>query len=122
MSRNRTLASTICILLSIGTAVAGLVASTPARAQYPYPCPPGYYFYPGYGCYPPGYFYTPPYFAYPDLGFGFFYGGGWGGYNGYRGGGYRGGVAPHGGAPHGAGPRGGGGRGGGGHGDGRGGH
>jgi hypothetical protein len=113
MSRNRTLASTICILLAIGTAVAGLAASTPARAQYPYLCPPGYYFYPGYGCYPPGYFAGPPFFAYPDFGFGLFYGGERGGYRGHGGG-----AVPHGGAPHGAGPHGGGGQGGGGHGGG----
>lgn len=75
----------------------GLTGSTPAGAQYA--CPPGYVYYPNYGCAPPGYFAGPPYYyAYPDFGFEFFYGPGWvqrwGGYHG------PGRVVPRGGAPH----------------------
>ena len=107
MSHSRTLASITCILLGIAAALAGFAVAVPARAQYVYQCPPGYYYYPNYGCVLPGYYYAPPYYAYPDFGFDFFYGGGWGGY-------YRGrGIAPRGGAPHGAVSHGGGGHGGG---------
>lgn len=106
MSRNRTLGSAIFILLGLGAAFAWLVLPAPARAQYGYQCPPGYYYDSNYGCVPPGYFYGPPYYAYPDLGFDFFYGGGWGqrwgGNYGPRGGVPRGGV-PRGGVPHGGG-------------------
>jgi hypothetical protein len=120
------------VLLCIGIAVAESALSTPARAQYPYPCAPGYYYAPYYGCVLPNYYHVPPYYAYPEFSFDFFHGGGWGGYYGHGGGwgGYyghgggpaaRGGV-PHGGAPHGGGGDGGGGHGGGGHGGGHGGH
>lgn len=110
MTRGRTVTGALYILLGIGAGLAGFVMSAPARAQYGYPCPPGYYYDLNYGCVLPGYFYGPPYYAYPDYGFDFFYGGGWG----QRWGGYHGGGAgPHGGAPHGAAPRGGGGHGGG---------
>ncbi len=110
MDRNRTPTSTICVLLGLCIALAGVVVPAPARGQYPYQCPPGYYYDPYYGCVLQGYVYAPPYYVYPDYGFTFFYGGGggWGGYYG-RGGG----VAPRGGAPHGAAPHGGGSHGGG---------
>jgi hypothetical protein len=109
MDRNRTPTSTICVLLGLCIALAGVVVPAPVRGQYPYQCPPGYYYDPYYGCVLQGYVYAPPYYVYPDYGFTFFYGGGgWGGYYG-RGGG----VAPRGGAPHGAAPHGGGSHGGG---------
>ena len=116
MTLSRPLAGVFCILL--GIAAAGSMLSTPARAQYPYPCAPGYYYDPYYGCVLPNYYNAPPYYAYPEYGFDFFHGGGWGGYYGHGGGpAYRGG-APHGGAA----PHDGGGHGGGGHGGGHGGH
>jgi hypothetical protein len=121
MSRNRTLAGVCSMLLGIGFMTAGCLLPAPAQAQYGYPCAPGYYYYPNYGCVPPGYFYGYPYYAYPDFGFDFFYGPGWGrrwgGYYGPgrgvppRGWGFHGGPpgrAPHGGAPHGGGGHGGG--------------
>jgi hypothetical protein len=111
MSRGRTLVGAFRVLLCVGVAFAGAALLAPARAQYGYPCPPGYYYYPSYGCVPPNYFYGPPYYAYPDFGFDFFYGSGWGR---RWGGSYgHGGGAYHGGAPHG---------GGGGHGGGHSGH
>ena len=119
MTQGRILLSKIFVLLLIGGAVAALGASAPARAQYVVQCPPGYYYYPDYGCVPPGYFYGPPYYAYPDFGFGFFFGNRWGqrwggghpAYHGRGGWGGHGGGAPHGGswgghggrAPHGGG-------------------
>lgn len=80
-------------------AVAGATLSAPAPAQNVppppvYQCPPGYYYYPDYGCVPPGYLYGPPYYAYPDFGFEFFYGPGWGRE-------WHGAPAPHGGPPSG---------------------
>jgi hypothetical protein len=85
-------------LLFIGTV--GLSLATPsisrhAVAQDAYDCPDGYYYLEGYGCVPLSYYSGAPDVA-PDLGFGFFYGGGWG-----RGGGYqRGGGGFHGGGGH----------------------
>jgi hypothetical protein len=120
MTRGRILSRTIFMLLLTGGVVAGFGASAPARAQYVVQCPPGYYYYPDYGCVPPGYFYGPPYYAVPDLGFQFLFGNGWGqrwggGHPAPHGGGGWGGHG--GGAPHGGGGgRGGGGHGGGGHG------
>lgn len=105
MRRGRTLASAIVVVLGIGVAFSGFALLAPARAQYGYACPPGYYFYPNYGCVPSGYLYAPPYYAYPDFGFDFFYGPGWGrrwgGSYGHGGGASHGGVGHGGGAPHG---------------------
>lgn len=114
MSWKRTLGNTIFVLVVIGTGIAAFILPAPARAQYGYQCPPGYYYDPNYGCVPSGYYYGPPYYVYPDYGFDFFYGQGWGRrWNGYpppRGGvSHGGGTTPHGG---GIAPRGGGGIGG----------
>lgn len=128
MTRGGILSGTLFVSLLLGGGVAGIAASTSAQAQY-VACPPGYYFYQGYGCVPPGYFYGPPYYPYPDLGFEFFYGPGWGGRwgGGRGGGGHPGGGGVHGGGGggfHGGGGGGGfhGGGGGGGHGGGGHGH
>ena len=101
------LACAAAVSLGMGIALVGIAAPMPAQAQYPYACPPGYYFDPNYGCVPAAYLYGPPYYPYPYFGYDFFYGGGWDGV--YRGGGHPGGV-PHGslgghtgGAPHGGG-------------------
>jgi len=75
------------VLIGMGLALGGIAMPTRAYAQYPYACPPGYYYDGIYGCVPASYYYGPPYYPYPAFGFGSFYGGG------YRGG-YRGG-APH---------------------------
>jgi hypothetical protein len=108
MSRGRTLIGAGLIVFGIALGFAGPLVPVPARAQYVPACPPGYYYYPSYGCVPPGYFYGPPYYAYPDFGFGFFYGPGWGRqWNGYA----HGVPAPHGGPPLGGAPHGGGGHG-----------
>ncbi len=104
MVGNRRVAKRLLVAtLGVMLAVAGATQSTPAHAQYAPVCPPGYYYYPAYGCVPPGYFYGPPYYVYPDFGFGFFYGPGWGR-------GWRGGPAFRGGLPGGGGFHGGGGR------------
>ena len=112
MRRDKTMASTSAVLLGLGLAIAGCMMPVAARAQYGVPCPPGYYFYPNYGCVPPGYFNGSPYYAYPDFGFDLFYGPGWGrrwgGYYGPGRGFPHGGGVPHGGAPHGGGGHGGG--------------
>ena len=75
MYRGRGLARAIFISLGIAVGLGGSVLPAPARAQVVYQCPPGYYYYPDYGCVPQTYFYEPPYYAYPDFGFGLFYGG-----------------------------------------------
>jgi hypothetical protein len=96
------------LITTFGVMLAGVgsMPSTPARAQGipppgAYQCPPGYYYYPNYGCAPPSYFYGPPYYAYPDFGFDFFYGPGW--RRGWYGGPVYHGGPPPGGAPHGGG-------------------
>lgn len=66
------------ILVTVAGIGLGLIGTQPARAQYypTYPaCPPGYYFWPGYGCvvYPAyGYYYPPPVYYAPPPVFGFF--------------------------------------------------
>jgi hypothetical protein len=79
----------------------GLVAVPKAADAQTYACPPGYYFYAGYGCYPyssyarPTYYYPPPpaYIApapvvvAPTIGIGF----GWGWHGGWHRGGWHGG-------------------------------
>ena len=86
MSRNTRPTKAFLLLLGMGFAFAGSAPWAPARAQYVYQCPPGYYYYPAYGCVLSGYAYPSPYYPYPDFGFDFLYGGGWGGWDGYRGG------------------------------------
>ena len=104
MNRRSLLACTGAASFGMGIALGLLAAPTPALAQYPYACPPGYYFDARYGCVPTAYLYQPPYYPYPYFGFDYFYGGGWGGRSGgpYHGGGHPGG-APHGGGGHGGG-------------------
>jgi hypothetical protein len=101
---------TILFLGSFAIVIAASAIYQRASAQYDYQCPDGYYYLAGYGCAPLSYSYGPPAYVYPDSGFGFFYGGGWGGGRGFRGGG-----GGHGGGGHGGGGHGGGGHGGGGH-------
>ncbi len=88
----------------VGLVIAVLVTSEHVSAQYYYQCPDGYYYDPVYGCEPLSYFYGPPTYVYPDIGFGFFYGGGWG-----RGVAHGGGHPGGGGHPDGGGHSGGGG-------------
>ena len=101
MSGHHFTAKAILLACAVGLGAAAVVPQ-PTAAQVPV-CPVGYYYIEGYGCAPLSYYYAP--YAEPDLGFGFFYGGGWGrGYNWGRGGAYRGGGVYHGGgAPHGGG-------------------
>jgi len=103
----------ILFLGSIGLVIATSAIPQRASAQYAYQCPAGYYYLAGYGCAPLSYYYGDPGYASPDVGFGFFYGGGFGGGRG-SGGGRGGGGGAHGGGGHGGG--------GGGHGGGGGGH
>ena len=49
MNRRPILACAAAISLGIGIALAGIAASMPAQAQYPYACPPGNRFDPNYG-------------------------------------------------------------------------
>ncbi len=113
MRQVKILPRTILFLGSIGLAVVALAMGQRADAQYAYQCPAGYYYLAGYGCAPLSYYYGSPSYVYPDLGLGFFYGGGWGrGYGGRGyGGGWRGGGGFHGGGGHGGGGHGGGGHG-----------
>jgi hypothetical protein len=115
MRRDTTQTGASAVLLGISLAVAVCVRPGAALAQYGYPCPLGYYYYPNYGCVPPGYFYGSPYYAYPDFGFELFYGPGWGrrwgSYYGQGRGLPHGGGIPRGGAPPGGGGHGGGHRG-----------
>ena len=112
MNARRILAGAWLATLGLGS---GSIAPTPAVAQYvdpyAYACPPGYVYYPDYGCVPPGYFFGPPYYPYPGFGLYFFYGDGWGRRWGGGGGGhYYAHPAPHAApAPHFAVPHGGGG-------------
>jgi hypothetical protein len=113
MRQNKRLMRMIFLLGSVVLAAVPL-AAVPAQAQI-YDCPDGYYYIENYGCAPLAYYQNPSILL-PDLGFGFFYGGGSrGGYRGgggwHGGGGYRGGF-------HGGGVRGGGGFHGSGHGGG----
>lgn len=124
MRRNKRLTRMIFLFGSVVSA-AVMLAAVPVRAQI-YDCPAGYYYIENYGCAPLAYYQNPS-IPLPDLGFGFFYGGGWrGGYRGgggwHGGGGFRGGFQGggfHGGGFRGGGFRGGGGFHGGGHGGGR---
>jgi hypothetical protein len=88
MRQLKTLPRAALFLGALGVAAA-TSATAPAWAQG-YVCPDGYYYVQGYGCAPLS-DYSAPVGVLPDLGFGFFYGGGWGGRGGYRGGGYHGG-------------------------------
>lgn len=98
MRRDRAFAlvSYALLALGIGVALAGCVVAAPGPV--PLACPAGYYFDPDYGCVPPAYLYGPPYYAEPGVGFDFFYGGRWGGYDG------RAAPPPRGGAPRGPAP------------------
>jgi hypothetical protein len=107
MRQQKSLPKALLFLGVLGLAAGTSLATSPASAQ-DYVCPDGYYYIAGYGCAPLSYYYGDPNVV-PDLGFGFFYGGGWGGRGGYyRGGGYHGGGY-HGGGYHGGGYHGGGG-------------
>jgi hypothetical protein len=112
MRQHRALSRAILFLGALGLAAATGTGS--ARAQ-DYVCPDGYYYINNYGCAPLAYYQNSSILL-PDLGFGFFYGGGSGGRSGYRGGGYHGGGGGYRGGHGGGGAHaGGGGHGGGGH-------
>lgn len=79
------------ILVAVAGIGLGLIGTQPATAQYypTYPaCPPGYYFWPGYGCvvypaygyyYPLPAYYAPPVYSAPGFAFfGFGFGHGFG--------------------------------------------
>ena len=82
MTRAKRLSGARLLFAAIGLAAVSAI-SQEAYGQASYPCQPGYYWDPNYGCLPLSYFYGPPTYVYPDFGFGFFYGGGWGGRPGY---------------------------------------
>lgn len=110
MRQRRALRRAILFLGALG--LAATTGTVSARAQ-DYVCPDGYYYVDNYGCAPLAYYQNPSILL-PDLGFGFFYGSGWGGRGGR--GGYHGGSGGyHGGHSGGGAHGGGGGRGGGGH-------
>ena len=87
MTQFLNLARAATVLVGTGLAIAGIAIPTRAFAQYPYACPPGYYYDAIYGCVPASYYYGPSYYPYPAFGFGSLYG--------ERGRGGYGGGAPH---------------------------
>jgi hypothetical protein len=83
MTPRKILRAALLVIGTVGLALATPSISRHAVAQDVDDCPDGYYYLEGNGCVPMSYYSGAPDVA-PDLGFGFFYGGGWD-----RGGGYR---------------------------------
>ena len=67
MSQRLNPARAATVLIGMGLALAGIAMPTRASAQYPYACPPGYYYHGIYGCVPASYYYGLPYYPYPGF-------------------------------------------------------